>query len=674
MNRDRSPSRNQRGQAAIFVALMFNVLFVFFAMALNVALVVHDKVNLQNSVDMAAYYAAAKQAEILDVIAHENYMIRQSWKLLSWRYRVLGTMGIYQAPSPPSPVWTGDISDQIYPPAFTAPSLCVSYRPTWTQAPINENLCNRENLQIPQLPSVSIIAGFLGMNAGIAALSQQLRMQFTFECSKLGAMNWWFAMSIMHAFRLDQRNRKQVILALAQNLSNAGSTGDFIDLDGNSVLQGAKNTFTKNLTFANKQAFKDSDFQMFNSLSGVDVGKWLVEIQIVPTMLYTDTQETNGENCNTYAQVISNLPARQQAVQQLAQPFPQGWQAQDLMQWAKDEAGFLQGSDYQYSIGYEKNPWYMAYMGVKANTTPRQIFFPFGSGVAMSARAFAKPFGGRIGPWYKSTWQQGQPTSDGTLTDLLMAPRMISGGGSAIDPQDPHRLPNYSRFPGDTMGMASNLSQNALMNMSKLGSDYDFYKNIKADFTQGGANDILAWDLTQNKAPDIRNYEISILSPDLFDITYYSIEPKFIENYLTKLTTNAAALGIPSDTPLRPDLGFSVVQKTFDVKDQMAVQTTMPLQRPDAYFFVRSKANLLTAWLPAPGAFSYDATAASANFGKCALPDDGLKYPNPGACVAGGGRTGYSVKIISRDALLSSGHLIGGTGVGAGPISNPPTW
>ncbi|NJL25348.1 MAG: hypothetical protein HC902_09325 [Calothrix sp. SM1_5_4] len=75
--------RNQRGQAAIFVALMFNVLFVFFAMAINIALVVHDKINLQNSVDLAAYYAASKQAELLNAIAHENYAIRQSYKLLA---------------------------------------------------------------------------------------------------------------------------------------------------------------------------------------------------------------------------------------------------------------------------------------------------------------------------------------------------------------------------------------------------------------------------------------------------------------------------------------------------------------------------------------------------------------------------------------------------------------
>ena len=59
------PSRAyQKGQMSIFIVLIFQVLFVFFAMTINIGLVVHDKINLQNSVDLAAYYAATKQAEI----------------------------------------------------------------------------------------------------------------------------------------------------------------------------------------------------------------------------------------------------------------------------------------------------------------------------------------------------------------------------------------------------------------------------------------------------------------------------------------------------------------------------------------------------------------------------------------------------------------------------------
>src|SRR4051794_6394598 len=116
---------NERGQSAILVAMMFNVLFVFFAMGINVALVVHDKINFQNSTDLAAYYAASKQAEILNAIAHENYMIRQSWKLLAWRYRVMGTIGMIDNAFV-HPSHSGNVSDTLYQPA-QQPSTCMTY-------------------------------------------------------------------------------------------------------------------------------------------------------------------------------------------------------------------------------------------------------------------------------------------------------------------------------------------------------------------------------------------------------------------------------------------------------------------------------------------------------------------------------------------------------------------
>lgn len=653
---------DERGQAAIFVALIFNVLFIFFAMAINVALVVHDKINLQNSVDLAVYYAASKQAELLNVIAHQNYQIRQSYKLLSWRYHVLGTMGLYQ--QEPNPVWINDVSDSEYSQG-RKPSLCVTYKPTWQEVPENENLCNRPNLKIPPLPEVKVIAGFLGINYGIAALSRQLRLQFDIQCQKLGAYNWWFAMSILHAFRLDQRNRKQVIYAIAKDISSGGQNGDFTDLDGNSVLEGARQTFLKNLTFANRESFNSGgEFVMMNSLEGIDPKEWLPEIQITPTIIYTDVDNQPG--CNADSQPISNLPQRPGARQILTQPFPQGLQASNLFPWK--DVNVLADSDFQFSIGVEKNPWYMAYMGIRVKTKPRQIFFPLGSGIDMIARSFAKPFGGRIGPWYQSRWDQGAKASSGDLVDGLMAPR-VSGTNSA---DDPRRLPNYSRYPGDTLGMASKLSINSLTGLASLGISFDSYKNIKEDMSTNAPNDILAWN-GNGSSPDVRNYELAAIAPDLFDITYYSIEPNFSKNYYDRLNANKNALGIPSDTPVRADLGQNApTVATYSVQEQIALAKSKSLQKPEAYYFVREKAHLLTSWLPGDGTYNYDADESFKNFGKCALPDDGMKFNNPGSCVAGGGRTGYSVKLISRDALLSNKHKIGGAAA-AGAILNPPT-
>ena len=663
--------RNQRGQAAILVALMFNVLFVFFAMSINVALVVHDKINLQNSVDMAVYYAAMKQSEIINAIAHENYMMRQSWKLLAWRYHVLGTMGLYRQPSEPNPVWSGDMTDTVYPPSVS-PSVCVTYKPTWKEVPDDESLCNTENLKIPPLPEVKVIAGFLGINEGIHALSVQLRAQFDAQCERHGAYNWWFAASILQAYRTDQRYRKEVIYALAKNLSG-GQNGDFVDLDGNSVLAGAKATFLKNLTYSNKASFEASggDFKLFNSLSGIDYTQWLVEIKTVPSILYTDVDLTAG--CNAVTEPINNLPQRPQAVALLRAPLTGGGlDSNQLIDWMTQNNGILQDSDWQFANGFEKNPWYMAYMGVQASTTPREIFFPTKGGVQMKARAYAKPFGGRIGPWYRGSWNRGDPQSSGDLVDPLLPPR-LTAGGLLNDPQDPHRLPNYSRYPGDQIGMSSHMAINALTGMANLGISFNFYTHIKEDYsTQGALNDPMAWDGPGGGAPDVRNFETAAIAPDLFDITYYSVEPNFSQNYYEKINAAKTQLGIPSTTPVLPDLGHSPVTPEFSVQEQMKLAQDKGLQKPEVFYFIRDKVNLLTSWLPGQGAFNYDPAAAMANFGRCSLPDDKLKFKTPGSCAAGGGRTGASVKIISRDALLSDQHKIGGAAGSAGGIMNPP--
>jgi hypothetical protein len=651
---------NQKGQSAIFVALMFNVLFVFFAMAINVALVIHDKINLQNSVDMGVYYAAEKQAEILNAMAHENYMIRQSWKLLSWRYRVLGTMGLDRQ-GVAHPIRTGIMSDTPFQYAQT-PSLCMTYKPTWEEVPPNENLCNSPQTQIPPLPQVKVIAGFLGINYGIAALSRQLRIQFDNQCDKNGAFNWWFAASILHSFRLDQRNRKRVIYGLADGL--ASKKDDFVDLDGNSVLEGVRQTIMKNLTYANRE--RGVDIQLFNSMGGIDHKLWLSEIQIAPTMIYTDVKNIDG--CFATPKVIQNLPEKPSALNILNTPVQSGGLgATDLIQW-KDES-FLRDSDYQYSMGVEKNPWYMPYVAVKIETNPRQIFYPVSGALKMVARAFAKPFGGRMGPWYGNKWDRGAQNSTGSETDHLLPPRM-SAGGLMDDPNDPRRLPNYSRYPGDALGLISNMAQNGLESLAQLTSRFQYYMNIKADFSSGGANDVLAWNGEANQVPKIRQYEEAIISPDLFDITYYSIEPNFTKNYLERLTANKVRLGIPSDVVIRSDLGSnSNIIPTFSVQEQMS--TGKSLQKSQAFFFVRDKAHLLTSW--APGANTYNYGTAGLDFlGKCALNDDNFKVKNPGSCVAGGGRTGYSVKLVSRDYLLSNRIGAGGPSSSPNAILNPP--
>ena len=66
-----------------------------------------------------------------------------------------------------------------------------------------------------------------------------------------------------------------------------------------------------------------------------------------------------------------------------------------------------------------------------------------------------------------------------------------------------------------------------------------------------------------------------------------------------------------------------------------------------------------------------DVTFPEGLFGRCSANDDDLTLKNPGSCVAGGGRTGYSVKIISRDALVNGDFILGGKSSSGGVVVLP---
>ena len=376
---------NSKGQMAIFVALIFQVLFVFFAMAINVALVVHDKINLQNAADLAAYYGAQKQAELLNVMAHTNYQIRQSWKLLAWRYRVLGAMGLR---NPPHPAFAnGPLVEQ---PMFSQnrpPSICVTYRPNWGEVSRENNLCRVPSVRIPPLPRVPVIAGFDGINARIHALATRLREQVSQHCDKHGAYNFWFAASILKAFREDQKNRKDVMYALAKNLSKA----DFRDLDGHSVVAGVEATLGKNLTHSNSEGFPQVQF--FNSLKGKERQQWLSEIRVSPTLLYIDNLPGDGCVAQSTALADPNRHPRRERAHRLLDSILDS--SGHLRTFARDSTTFDVDDNYAYSLGVEKNPWIWAYVGGESRDNSEAIIFSYRAPCANGGSGVCKTFWGK---------------------------------------------------------------------------------------------------------------------------------------------------------------------------------------------------------------------------------------------------------------------------------------
>lgn len=706
---------------AIFFALIFQVLFVMFAMVINVGLLVHHKINLQNSVDIAAYYGAMKQAEMMNSIAHVNYQIRQSWKLLVWRYRVIGQGGD-ERNNPPY-IANGNLKgikdaaeiaieqfSELERDARRASNFCVNYAP-FKQAN-NNNTCKDTLLETtPKLelftapPQIAFFLGITGLARSMALDSlEQIRVAQRYA----GEFNWTMLARFVVGFAIDQADRKQTINYLARGLSKAPD--DFNELNGDSIKLGLLATLKKNLTIANRESLTDDQVKIFNGLghercSAVSAGqydppKWLSEVRVVPAFFTIDNEAGTGEG---------GVESRDgKAIRLGRDSLPK---SQDKL---KEEIDVLkdyvdpQAPPYNASLGFEKNPWCMAYVGVSATTAPKIPFSPLGE-VKMTAIAFAKPFGGRMGPWYNKIWDPSSPKSNrGDKTDEL-APTRVDDPSNIPEPRDFTRVPNYSRFPGDQLGLMSRNSvgrfhrllfdmggsqyENGQLakatppppppNAQDTSPDFNYWGHVHKPYPQNLGLDTLSWDSTNNFPPRQRDLEVLAIAPDLFDMTYYSIEPDFYRNYYQTLKKDYLSKNPGLQTQIfRPDHGARINStpeyETFNVKKQIETVARygpaleiepIPGGVPQGLtYYLKEATHLLTGWV---GTDSQDFSLDPEKFGKCkTAPNAGV--PVPGLCIDGG-RTGYSVKIVSYDYLHGQDLQLGGEGSSQGPILNPPS-
>lgn len=722
----RGGTLGERGQVAIFVALIFQVLFVFFTMVVNVGLLVHHKINLQNSVDLAAYYGAMKQAETMNALAHVNYQLRQAWKLMTFRYRQIGMAG----------------DDSVHPYDFknrtlrgnaridemlkgkngqTCPTtFCIAFAPIKGMSE-SENycrdICETQNITLLGRPeSAGAIAGIMqGGFPNLARLVDNISRQLTSNsektCEQAVTLTWFSIARFIWGYKADMMARKKVFNKLANSISY--TTDDFKDIDGESARRGAYQTFYKNLSFPNQESFEADGlprqtgaFGFFNALGSAACGgtegeekippQWAREVFIKPVYSFR-----NG-TCNDPTQTrLSYFSAE---VNKGGQIFtPQVLQSANLVDPAllnflkdaivdPDDLGSAAVRLAHSTIGYEKNPWCMAYVGVQASSTPRIPFTPFNN-IKLTARGFAKPFGGRMGPWYYKNWPAGSQQSRGSSDDKIdkMLPPRFEPGASAAGSIDESLRGDFSRYVGDAVGTKSTIT------MGQFGQAIHRRYPAKDSLDALIWNDLLgpASDVSQisshgdslananGAAVPMRYLELAAVIPDNFDVTYYSIEPDFWRNYAIKLQKRPDFANVH----VRGDLGY---RKGGDA--QMATMTIMEQLRAvytnvvagDQALDLRGLLSYTAGMHDSRNGFTETLTSWHLNesrqyrldderFGRCAtsgvIPDGIAAAPQAtsGNCAAGG-RTGYSVKLVDGE-FLKSDQPLGGSATGQ--IINP---
>lgn len=684
--------KNQKGQVALFVALIFQVLFAFFAMLINVGLLVHHKINLQNSVDLAAYYGAMKQAEILNFVAHTNYQIRQSWKLLSYRYRHIGNFGYlaYQG-----------IEDNTNSVGVDLPTFCTLYYPFTHMNPSDstkENYCkdNERAMSIPLPGKPSFVSGnfvvnpFIAFQSGVINFSEAVRQQVKSDCAQKSPLSIYSLYRFIFAYKLDVYNRKKILYKMANRMSK--STDDFKDFDGESVKEGVEKTLKNNLTYQNKEA-KDLEIKFFNSMGAGECRSlggdemppgWLNEISVYPVYQAFVGVCHGGTSVNYVPRLINANgfdPANEPDL--TGSPFWPNIKGMNPYVQEPDGSNPAQKM-WKSTLGFEKNPWCMSYVGVEAKTTPQIPFSPFGQ-VTLRAKAYAKPFGGSVGPWYKKQWSQSSKMSDQGDDVEKISPTRIIPPDSFADTSDPRLRADYPRYIGDDIGTKSrmNITQfNSVIKKHYSGMQMDLRwwdeivdPNRWID-SPGTDGDILAWDIDKNSPPPVmRDAELAVIAPTNFDAAYFSIEPDFYRNYYLRLI-NSKSSENQFDFNIRGDLGmrkntegwkiWSIKEMIKRVQDKNIIDVQNILK-----YYVKAWPELLTGFKakgPEEPSLSPD------YFGKCenaSIPDDrGPEFATTGNCYAGG-RVGYSVKIVDGEYLRKSDLELGGKGV-TGSIKNQP--
>ncbi len=554
---------NSKGQIAIFIVLIFSVLFILFGMTLNVAMTVYDKINFQNALDFATYYGAKQQAEVLNAMAHINYQMRQNWKLLSWRYRILGNLTQnegyhkdqgqkdYWCPqnrqktvtcdfqritkralktkcSEADRLYNKDQNHKIYFNPRRSDSknycdyryfVCISSN-AWIRG-INkkddQNLCKTEGVDIPPIPDPAIPGGPLGVPQLASRAIIELRNQMNSSCPMEGALNALLAHLFLISFMEDQLDRKEMMEGIWNKTLNKRDKMN--DLDGNPILDGAHKVFWHNLSRRNqksieKEGKKEPIEFSFNTIKGKQDDKkfdqFFEPIRVLPVLQVLDF-ESNGNNdptptsCSDKVRLHYDNNINYQKIITRLTGHPLGQHLRDS-QYVKDrmalfsnDPGAFFHKDNELLLGYRKIPDKIIYYGLT-----KQFDYAPNS-------LFDLP----NGVWFKAS-ALAKPFG-GVFGPGLNADRFIPEipnrpGDIDLSEFNPFfNQPNYSRYPGDPWGLVEySLHDGPDSFLNKISSQYKYKRAYSMDAfflwnlypDDSKPRDPLAWPFARSPSSD----------------------------------------------------------------------------------------------------------------------------------------------------------------------------
>jgi len=590
--------KNKKGQAALFIVLVFQVLFILFAMSLNVAMVVYDKINMQNSLDLAAYYGAKKQAEVLNAMAHINYQMRQNWKLLAWRYRILGTLAqedgdyILEGKRIQRKFWCPqnkenktncdlsgrpyrfdtddkDINSkcnevnnifsrlEIYPDYCDINYfVCISHD-VWARGikkTGNQNLCDTREVRIEPIKELTLKAPFIPEAHIAQATIVNLIDNVNESCSKEGALNWLTVQLFLTHFRLDQKDRKVMIKEIYSKTLQQGK-----DLDGEDILEGAKKVFFGNLTKANQEnvrSFDNYGLTEYNSFENENFKNVFGELYVSPILNYL---YSNGSNNESYAKCEakvsphffiegnSQMIDNQKQITDFLNDRLEDWRlladltapAQKLfpfnMRFPPESPNL--NPLISLTLSFFKRPDQTLYYGLTTEFEYKGEHQIFSLNLSSGLKFKGSSFAKAFGGSFGP-----QPTQHDHLIPTGHPEAPLQFMNRHEDSVYAHQ-PNYSRWPGDKWGLIDRKLHDPSEESSFLNKQGSYQNNYQSGYKISAYfNNILGGEVPDSLARAdgdpkgfIRMMEWMAIYPDLYDVNYYSISANYHKSYFSKI-------------------------------------------------------------------------------------------------------------------------------------------
>lgn len=401
---------SEKGQITLLVGLLVVLFLLLFALVVNVGMLVHAKINLQNAADLAAYAGASTQARQLNHISYLNYEMRRQFKKFLFRYYYIGNMAQASSPAgtgaPCAPAGVGGGSVRCWSPCgglecvdYGLPSTCVIFNG-------QDNYCKvsvQAKIEVPNFPNPDPM---------MSALTDQLKK---FEqirqanCGAIGATNsqllsYWL-------FNTDPR-----LDIIEQQLSQQGTTQnqgmmlktlktvahglglyprEIILLQRITTLQDYVNYAAQTLDYskavsleglAGDTAARERPLQAFFSAYYTLSDRVFANNDLVLTELLP--QGANGANLLKLKDLRTHFEA-------YYTDYPVD--AGDAQAPADCRGVPIPVRVNNMPVGVAKDPSILTYYAVRLKAKAKILFSPFGD-VELKAYASTQPFGSRIGP------------------------------------------------------------------------------------------------------------------------------------------------------------------------------------------------------------------------------------------------------------------------------------